>query len=53
VAWIGKDSPTDRAWRGAVLLGVALIAGAFALALVYPMVVGPAPAGTRMDAWRW
>jgi hypothetical protein len=43
MARIGGDGRTDRAWRGAVLLGLALIAGAFALALVYPMVMGPCP----------
>ncbi len=40
-AWVGKDGPDHRAWRAAVLLGLALIAGAFALALPYPFVAGP------------
>jgi hypothetical protein len=41
MAETGTDGATDRAWRAAVLLGLALIAGA--LALAYPMVFGPCP----------
>jgi hypothetical protein len=43
MARTGADGPTDRAWPAAVLLGLALVAGAYALALVYPMVFGPCP----------
>jgi hypothetical protein len=46
MAWAGKDSREHRAWRAAFLLGLALVAGAFALALLYPFVAGPGyPAG--------
>jgi hypothetical protein len=37
---IGMDGATDRAWRTAVVLGLLLIAGAFAFALLYPVVLG-------------
>jgi hypothetical protein len=40
---IDGDGPTDHVWRAAVVVGLALVAGAFALALVYPMVLGPCP----------
>ena len=43
MARTGRDGPTDRAWPAAVGLGLALVAGAYALALVWPMVVGPCP----------
>jgi hypothetical protein len=37
---IGGGVATGRGWRAAVLLGLGLIAGAFALALLYPVVLG-------------
>jgi hypothetical protein len=40
MARIGGGVTTGRAWRAAVLLGLALIAAAFALALLYPLVLG-------------
>jgi hypothetical protein len=43
MARTGTDGPTDRAWPGALGLGLGLVAGAYALALVYPMVFGPCP----------
>jgi hypothetical protein len=43
MARTGRDGPTDRAWPAAVVLGLALVAGAYGLALVWPMVVGPCP----------
>ena len=36
----GRGGPADRAWRAAVLLGLVLIAGAFAFALLYPLAFG-------------
>jgi hypothetical protein len=36
----GRNPLTDRAWRAAVMLGLLLIAGAFAFALLYPLVLG-------------
>jgi hypothetical protein len=44
------DGPTDRARPAAVVLGLALVAGAYLLALVYPWWSAPAPAGTES---RW
>jgi hypothetical protein len=43
MARTGRDGPTDRAWPAAVVLGLTLVAGASALALVWPMVFGPCP----------
>jgi hypothetical protein len=43
MARTGRDGPTDRAWPAAVVLGLALVAGAYGLALVWPMVAGPCP----------
>lgn len=40
MARIGRDDPTDRAWRAAVVLGLVLIACSFAFALLYPLVLG-------------
>jgi hypothetical protein len=40
MAGVAGRGPTDRAWRAAVALGVLLIAGAFAYALLYPLVLG-------------
>jgi len=50
MARIGTDGPTDRGWRGAVVLGLALIAGAFVFALLHPVVFGPCPC--RSDGGR-
>jgi hypothetical protein len=47
MARIAADGPTDRAWRAPVLLGLALVAGAFAFALLYPMVLGSCPCRGR------
>ncbi len=57
-----SEAPTDRAWRTAVVLGLILIVGAFAFALLYPIVLGPCPCrardgrlvvlvGTSRDLW--
>ena len=57
-----SEAPTDRAWRAAVVLGLILIVGAFAFALLYPIVLGPCPCrardgrlvvlvGTSRDLW--
>jgi hypothetical protein len=43
MARTGRDGPTDRAWPAAVVLGLSLVAGAYVLALVWPMVFGPCP----------
>jgi hypothetical protein len=47
----GRDGPTDRAWPAAVVLGLALVAGACVLALVWPgedgQVLELDPAGAR------
>jgi hypothetical protein len=40
MARTGADGATDRAWRAAVLLGLALVGGALAFALLYPLVLG-------------
>jgi hypothetical protein len=40
MARIGSDGPTDHAWRAAVVLGLLLIAGSVAFALLDPMVLG-------------
>jgi hypothetical protein len=40
MARTGRNGPTDRAWRAAVVLGLALIACSFAFALLYPLVLG-------------
>jgi hypothetical protein len=47
MARIGRDGPADRAWRAAVVLGLARIADAFAFALLYPIVPGPCPCRDR------
>jgi len=47
MARIGREAPTDRAWRAPVVLGLCLVAGAFVFALVYPMVFGPCPCRDR------
>ena len=43
MARTGRGGPTDRAWPAAIMLGLALVAGAYALALGWPMVFGPCP----------
>jgi hypothetical protein len=40
MARIGREGPTDRAWRAAVVLGLVLIACSFAYVLLYPVVLG-------------
>jgi hypothetical protein len=40
MARVGRGGPADRAWRAAVVLGLVLIVGAFAYALLYPVVHG-------------
>jgi hypothetical protein len=40
MARVGRGGPTDRAWRAAVVLGLVLLACAFALALLLPAVLG-------------
>jgi hypothetical protein len=40
MAGTGRDGPTDRAWRAAVVLGLVLIVCSFAFALLVPMVLG-------------
>jgi hypothetical protein len=40
MARFGRNSPSDRAWRAAVLLGLLLIACSFALALLLPVLGG-------------
>jgi hypothetical protein len=40
MARIGREAPADHAWRTAVVLGLALVVGALAYALLYPVVLG-------------
>jgi hypothetical protein len=40
MAWTGREGPTDRAWRAAVVLGLVLIAGSLAFALLLPVALG-------------
>jgi hypothetical protein len=40
MARIGRDGPTDRAWRATVVLGLVLIACSLAFALLLPVVLG-------------
>jgi hypothetical protein len=37
---IGRDGASDRAWRAPVVLGLVLIAGAYAYVMLYPVVLG-------------
>jgi hypothetical protein len=41
MARIGRSGRADRGWRPAVLLGLVLIAGTFAVSLLYPVVQEP------------
>jgi hypothetical protein len=43
MAGVGEDRPDRRVWRAAVLLGLALLAGAFALAVLYSLCCGFCP----------
>jgi hypothetical protein len=43
MARTGTDGPAGRSWPAAVALGFILLAGAYALALGWPMLFGPCP----------
>ena len=47
MAGTASEGPPDRAWRAAVVLGLILIVGAFAFALLYPILLGPCPCRGR------